>query len=62
MDLQNTSAHLLMCVLLQEIPAYVDEGARAAVFGELSDQCFGLLDDALYRCGAGFAEADYVIC
>lgn len=51
-----------MCVLLQEIPAYVDEGARAAVFGELSDQCFGLLDDALYRCGARFAEADYVIC
>ena len=54
-DLQNMKAHLLKCILLQEVLAYVDESARATFFGEFSNECFGLLDEALYRCGAGFS-------
>lgn len=48
-------------ILLQEIHSDIDESARSAVFGELIDECFRLLDESFEGCGAGFAEA-YCMC
>ena len=37
-------------ILLQEVPAYVDESARPTVVGEFSNEGFGLLNEALDGC------------
>jgi hypothetical protein len=37
-------------MLLQKVPAYIDECARAAVIGEFVDKSFGLLDHSFEGC------------